>query len=173
MLLYFFHCTDKGKLLVKLKTIMSDLLNLTEKEMLLILYCTDKRGLFMKIRCYYTASRGIGKAISKTMLSYLRYRTEKGRQLVKPCCYMSCIVRTKGKLKPCLFVHTREDNHQNHVIIFTLSLLIREMLLLNHDVIFTIPFRQGQTIRKYMLLYVLHRAVKGSLNAAKSMHYKK
>lgn len=75
----FFHCTDKGKLLVKLKTIMSDLLHLTEKERLLILYCTDKRRLFMKIRCYYTASRGIGKAISKTMLSYLRYRTEKGR----------------------------------------------------------------------------------------------
>lgn len=107
MLLYFFHCTDKGKLLVKLKTIMSDLLHLTEKERLLILYCTDKRGLFMKIRCYYTASRGIGKAISKTMPSYLRYRTEKGRQLVKPCCYMSCIVRTKGKLKPCLFVPYR------------------------------------------------------------------
>lgn len=43
---------------------------------------------------------GKGKTISKTMLLFLQYR-KKQRKTVKRCCYMNCIVRRKGKLKPC------------------------------------------------------------------------
>lgn len=53
-----------------------------------------------KTNCYHTVLCGKGKTISKTMLLFLQYR-KKQRKTVKRCCYMNCIVRRKGKLKPC------------------------------------------------------------------------
>lgn len=41
----------------------------------------------MKLCCCIIASCGKGKTIWKTMLLYLQYRTDKGKQLLKPCCY--------------------------------------------------------------------------------------